>query len=201
MRPTVEQQELRTTRRTRERRTTRTRAALCNALLALLQEKQFEQVTIREITDRASVGYATFFRRYPDKEALLHDLAALEISKLISLTLPILFTVDSRASAQAVCAYVWEHRKLWSALLTGGASATLREEFMRQAQRLAENPPNQQQSWLPGNLRVVFSVGATVEILAWWLKQKDPPPVKRMAEILDRLVIIPSTAKVGAAKP
>jgi hypothetical protein len=46
---------------------------------------------------------------------------------------------------------------------------------------------------------VVFSVAATIEILAWWLKQNEPPPVKRMAEILDRLVITPSIARVGAA--
>ena len=36
---------------------------------------------------------------------------------LLAMTLPILHTVDSRASTQLLCAYVWEHRKLWSALL------------------------------------------------------------------------------------
>ncbi len=154
---------------------------------------------MREITARAGVGYATFFRHYLDKEALLHDLAAREIAKLLAMTLPILFTVDSRASAQALCAYLWEHRKLWSALLTGGAAATLKDEFVRQAQRVAANQPNPQ-SWLPGDLNVVFSVAATVEILAWWLKQSDPPSVKRMAEILDQLVIKPSMARVGDAK-
>ena len=178
---------------TRERRTTRTRPALCGALLALLEDRAFEQITIREITARAGVGYATFFRRYPDKEALLHDVAASEIRKLLAMTLPILFTVDSRASVQALCAYLWEHRKLWSALLTGGAAATLKEEFVRQAQQVAVDQPDRQ-SWLPGDLSIIFSVSATIEILAWWLKQSEPPPVKRMAEILDRLVVTPSLA-------
>jgi AcrR family transcriptional regulator len=182
----------------REIRATRTRPALCGALLSLLEEKPFEQVTVREITARAEVGYATFFRRYPDKQALLHDLAAREIGELLALTLPILFTVDSRASAQALCAYLWEHRKLWSALLTGGAAATLKDEFVRQAQQLAADQPNPQ-SWIPGDLNVVFAVSATIEILAWWLKQDEPPSVKRMAEILDRLVIIPSLARGAGA--
>jgi AcrR family transcriptional regulator len=175
----------------RRTRTTRTRTALCEALLSLLQERPFEQVTVREITARADVGYATFFRRYPDKEALLNDIAAGEISKLLAMTLPILITVDSQASAQALCAYLWEHRKLWSALLTGGAAATLKDEFVRQAQQNAAERPIPG-SWLPGDLRIVFAVSATVEVLAWWLKQADPPSVKQMAQILDRLVITPS---------
>ena len=49
-----------------ERRKTRTRTALCGALLSLLEERQFEQVTVRDITARAGIGYAKFFRRYPD---------------------------------------------------------------------------------------------------------------------------------------
>jgi AcrR family transcriptional regulator len=177
----------------REQRVTRTRPALYGALLAVLEEKPFEQVTVREITDRAGVGYATFFRRYPDKQALLHDVAAGEIRKLLAMALPILHTVDSRASAQALCAYVWGHRKLWSALLTGGAAATLKEEFIREAQRLSTDRSSQ--SWLPGSLSVVYPVSATVEILAWWLKQAEPPSVKRMAEIIDVLVVRPTSGK------
>jgi AcrR family transcriptional regulator len=177
----------------REPRTSRTQTALRAALLELLQEKPFEQVTVRDITARACVGYATFFRRYSDKESLLHDVAAREIAQLLAMTLPILFTVDSRASTQALCAYLWEHRKLWSALLTGGASATLKQEFVRQAQELAAKSGNRH-SWLPGDLSVVFAVSATVEILSWWLNQIEPPSVADMAEIMDSLVVTPSLA-------
>jgi AcrR family transcriptional regulator len=182
-------------RSARKTRTTRTRSALCGALLSLLEERPFEQVTVREITARADVGYATFFRRYPDKEALLHDVAAREIGKLLAMAEPILYTVDSSASAQALCAYLWEHRKLWRALLTGGAAGILKEEFVRKAQQNTADRRGRK-SWLPGDLSVVYSVAATIEILAWWLKQRTPPSVKRMAEVLDRLVITPSLEAV-----
>jgi AcrR family transcriptional regulator len=163
--------------------------------LSLLEERPFEHITVREITARADVGYATFFRHYPDKETLLHDVAAGEISKLLAMSMPILYTVDSRASAQALCAYVWEHRKLWSALLTGGAAATLKEEFINESQKLATHEPDPD-SLLPGTLNTVFTISATVEILAWWLKQEDPPSVKRMAEILDLLVASAALGRV-----
>ena len=83
------------------KKTSRSRVALCDALLSLLEERPFEQITVKEITARAAVGYATFFRRYPDKETLLHDLAADEISRLLAMTLPVLYAVDSIASTRA----------------------------------------------------------------------------------------------------
>jgi AcrR family transcriptional regulator len=184
----------------RATRATQTRPILCSALLSLLEQRPFEQLTVREITAKADIGYATFFRHYPDKETLLNDLAASQISDLLTMTLPILDTADTRASSRALCAYVWEHRKLWSALLTGGASATLKNEFIRQAQQVAETSPNPL-AWLPADLTVVFYVTGTVEILAWWLKQKDPPSVDQMAEVVDSLIVAPSMARAGRRRP
>lgn len=175
-------------------RVTRTRVALTGALLSLLEEQSLEQITIRDITASAQVGYATFFRHYPDKEALLHDLAAGEISKLLAMTLPIFYTVDSESSTRALCAYVWEHRKLWTGLLTGGAAPTLKQEYLQQALQLLDMP-GQSQSWLPGDLAVTYAVTAIVEILAWWLKASEPPAVQEMAEILNRLTVLPIMSK------
>jgi AcrR family transcriptional regulator len=180
----------------RDARMAKTRAALHGALLAILEEQPFEQVTIREITVKAGVGYATFFRHYPDKETLLHDFAARQISQLLAMALPLLFTVDSHASTRALCAYVWEHRKLWSALLTGGAAGALKDEFVQQALRVAAQYDGGVDTGLPNELRVVFCVTGVVEILAWWLKQKAPLSVNRMAEVLDRLVVAPSIQPV-----
>jgi AcrR family transcriptional regulator len=173
-------------------RQVRTRRNLLDALLRLLETRPFEQVTIREIAQEAGIGYATYFRHYPSKEALLHDLAAGQISELLARTLPI-FANDVRQSCVTLFDYVAGHRALWSALLTGGAAATLKQEFTDQAKRLAEDQPAGGRL-IPDELRVVFSVSATVEILAWWLQQEVPYDVNHMAEILDRLVVGPAIA-------
>ncbi len=169
----------------------RTRAALLNTLLVLLTEKPFEQITVREIAKTAAIGYATFFRHYPDKEALLNDLAADQITALLGLALPILFASNSRAASTALCTYVAEHRKLWTALLTGGAVGTMRAEFVRQARAIAAGTPNPD-TWLPGDLKVVYAVGGTIDLLAWWLRDSPGLSIERIAEILDRLVIAPT---------
>lgn len=180
-------------------RAIRSRAALRGTLVSLLEQKPFEQVTIREIVAKAKIGYATFFRHFPSKEALLNDLAADQISGLTAVTLPMLQSADTRTTARALFAYVGEHRTIWSALLTGGAAGTVKSEFVRQMRQLAaEEGPFE--SWLPGDLRVAFAVASTLEILAWWLEQDEPAGIDQMAEILDQLVVTPSLAGTPGLK-
>jgi len=172
-------------------RQVRSREALTGALLALLEERSFDQLTIREITARAGTGYATFFRHYPDKEALLGDVATEEIAALLTLTIPILTEADSYESTKAICAYVEKHRKLWFALLTGGAAAIVRAEFIRQARELPDAIQASHKEWLPSDLGVVYGTGATFDLLAWWLSQPKRYTSDYIADILHRLIIAP----------
>jgi len=172
----------------------RSRAALRAALLALLNRRRFEDLTIRAITARAGVGYATFFRHYPDKRALLHDVAATAIGELLARAVPIAAAADSRGACLVLCRYVDGRRRLWRALLNGGAAATVRDEFLRQARAmLPAQPPSP--AWLPADLGVTVPSLGTLEVLRWWLAAKHPLPIEQMAEILDRLVIAPAVGR------
>jgi AcrR family transcriptional regulator len=177
-------------------RQVRSRNALAAALLELLEEDSFDQLTIRAITARAGTGYATFFRHYPDKEALLADVASAEIAELLSRSIPILHDINSLESTRALCAYVAQHRKLWYALLTGGAAGIVREEFIRQAKALDQSVA-QPKFWLPSDLGVVFGTGAVVDLLAWWLAQEEQYSSEQMAAIVHRLVIAPLVGDVA----
>jgi AcrR family transcriptional regulator len=176
-------------------RQVRSRNALTGALLELLEEKPFDQLTIREISARAGTGYATFFRHYPTKEALLNDVASEEIADLLNRTLPVLHDSNSYESTRALCRHVGEHRNLWVALLTGGAASILREEFIRQARELPKDFA-EVKSWLPADLGVVYGAGATIDLLAWWLSQNDDAySAEEIATILNRLVIAPLVSR------
>jgi len=174
-------------------RALRSGAAMRGALLALLESKPFEQITIREIAAKAGIGYATFFRHHPSKEALLSHIAADEMERLVALALPALNAADTDAACQALCRHVDAHRALWAILLTGGAAATMREAFMAVSRRVAADF-REAPSWLPVELGIIHASSAMVEILAWWLRQAEPLGVERVAEILNRLVIAPVTA-------
>ena len=53
-----------------DRRILRTRNALGNALIALMHEKNFDDIAVQEVLDRAGVGRATFYAHYRDKDDL-----------------------------------------------------------------------------------------------------------------------------------
>jgi AcrR family transcriptional regulator len=173
-----------------DRRLLRTRSVLRTALLALLERKQFDEITIRDITAEASIGYATFFRHYSSKSALLKAVAQEQIGNLLEMAIPLLVAQDIRGSCLSLCKYMSEHRAMWSALLTGGAAGLIRQEFMRQSMKrgTAAMPPS---TWVPAELGVNFGVAATLEIFDWWLRKPNAFSVDEVAEVLDRLVVSP----------
>lgn len=175
---------------TTDARVVQTREALRKALLQLLDSKPFEQITIREITTAAGVGYTTFFRHHPGKEELLNDIAADEIKRLIELAVTVLDTTDFKTASLTFCSKVAEHRLLWSTLLTGGAASVLREEFMRLSREIAASW-NRGNNWLPTDVGVILATSGTIELLTWWLKQKKPISVEELATIYERIVVAP----------
>jgi AcrR family transcriptional regulator len=54
-----------------DRRVSRTKKALRGALHELIDEKDYDQITVEEITERANLGRTTFYLHYKDKEDLL----------------------------------------------------------------------------------------------------------------------------------
>lgn len=55
-------------------RVIRTRRLLRDALLSLSTEKEFDSITVQDITDRATLNRATFYLHYSEKDQLLMDL-------------------------------------------------------------------------------------------------------------------------------
>jgi AcrR family transcriptional regulator len=58
------------TPRKTDRRIVRTRDILGDALTTLMQEKNFEEITVQDLLDRAGVGRSTFYVHYRDKQDL-----------------------------------------------------------------------------------------------------------------------------------
>lgn len=64
-------------------RVRRTRIMLQQALAALMQEKDFDRISISEIAERATLNRATFYDHYPDKHALLQCMVGQRFTDLV----------------------------------------------------------------------------------------------------------------------
>ncbi|NMA02064.1 MAG: TetR/AcrR family transcriptional regulator [Clostridia bacterium] len=56
---------------TEDRRITRTKEAICAALVALIEEKGFEALSVKDIAIKANINRGTFYLHYKDKFDLL----------------------------------------------------------------------------------------------------------------------------------
>lgn len=173
---------------TQDRRVRKTRKAIREALQTLLQDSAIEQITAKEIAAEADIGYTTFFRHFASKEAALADLAESEAAELIDECFPLLRTADSRASCLVMCRHVADKRRVWSALLTGGANGVVREALVQHTiEKSGEWPPAQ--SWMPAENGTTLIIGLVVEVLSWWLTHAEDYSPDQIAEIMDRMFI------------
>ena len=57
-----------------DRRVKKSRAAIYQAFITLLNQKSYECLTVQEIIDLADVGRSTFYAHFETKEALLEEM-------------------------------------------------------------------------------------------------------------------------------
>jgi len=65
-------------------RVRRTRQLLQEALRKLLDQKRFDDITVQDITEAATLNRATFYAHYPDKFALLGELIRVTFLQLLT---------------------------------------------------------------------------------------------------------------------
>ena len=92
----------------------RTRQLLQDALRRLLEQKGFDDITVQDITEAATLNRATFYAHYPDKFALLEELIRVSfLQRLAQRNVRFDGTCSSafRAIVLAVCDYLLEVQK------------------------------------------------------------------------------------------
>jgi AcrR family transcriptional regulator len=98
------------TAETTDPRILRSRRMLMDSLATLLTRKEFNDISIQEIADEATLNRATFYLHYPDKNALLQAMTAARFRELIARRGLAFSDCDGalRAIALGVCDYLAE---------------------------------------------------------------------------------------------
>ncbi len=179
---------------TQDRRVRRTQKLLAKALILLTLEKNYESITIREITERADIGYATFFRHYRDKDALLRDVSDVVLTDLYAL-LPIAPDGDTMSVGAPLFRYVQENSNVIRVLLSSRGTSSLLQRIIDIASQntLSRNIPLPN-SIVPPEIAAYHIVSSSIALIQWWLEHDMPYSPEHMGAVFYQLISRPAHA-------
>ena len=176
-----------------DRRVKRTQKLLAKALIELTLEKGYEAVTIRDITERADVGYATFFRHYHAKEDLLKEVLEVVLSEFMHLLPSSASGTDHAILGTLLFRYVEEHEAVIRVLLSSPGAASLVQHMLEaESQGILLDKQPLEGSEIPTEIAAYHVVSSTIVLIHWWLDHGKPYPPERMGIIYRELIINPT---------
>ena len=180
-------------RRKPDLRVRRTCERLGSALVALIQERPIDEVTVQDVLDHASVGRSTFYLHYRDKNDLL--LSQLEkFLEMMSTALSIRKEESHRVVPVAeFFAHIGNQKKLYRVLADSGRL----NEFFDLAQgyfargierRLTESKRLSSPLQRELGARASALAGSMLSLLRWWLDRGAKESPRAMDELFHRMV-------------
>ena len=182
---------------TTDPRIRRSRQMLMDALVKLLTKKEFEDISVQEIADEATLNRATFYLHYPDKNALLQAMTGIRFRDLIGRR-GITFnncTGALRAIALGVCDYLAESTSCPSQLARiplEGSIIPVVEDMFKEGLALHGTAPG-----VDGALRATTAAWAVFGAARRWFQTPNRIPAEEMAARIETIV---SPVLFGAAQ-
>ena len=169
-------------------RVLRSRQMLMESLLRLLNRKEFDDISIQEIADEATLNRATFYLHYADKNALLQAMTAARFRDLIARRGLAFTNCDGalRAIALGVCDYLAETTGCPSQLakmpLEGSIIPVVEGMFQQGAANHAMTPG------ADPNLLATTAAWAIFGAARRWYQTPDRIPAEEMAARIETMV-------------
>lgn len=164
-----------------DRRTLRTRTALHGALIKLIVQRGYDEITVADIADAADVGRSTFYVHYGDKDDLLRSGIGYLKTMLAHPPMPS-DDNDPLRFSPFLTSHLKDQKTLYRAIMRGSAGpiviGTMRQalcEVLRLELRTAKGKR-------PDELLVQFIVGAYLSVVTWWLDRG----ARESPEVIDR---------------
>ena len=112
------------------RRAQMTRLLLRTALIELMQEKPFSEITIKEICEQADLNRTTFYLHYTDQFALLSDVENEVYQKTLETLKNVKPAADAPGMIETFLQYIKSNASLFRILFFDASSEGLRRRFI-----------------------------------------------------------------------
>jgi AcrR family transcriptional regulator len=174
-------------------RVRRTRDALGDALIALMQEKPFDTITVQDVLDRAHVSRSTFYSHYSDKDDLLMSDAE-EFFEALSMALSAHGDTSDRVfPVKEFFTHLADVQPFYKALVKSGKfqenMELARGHFARGIERRLAELPRASSIAASERSAIAFThAGALLSLLSWWLDRGMKEPAAQMDELFHRMV-------------
>lgn len=169
-----------------DRRIQKSKEAIIDAFISLMTEKNFEQISINEIADRANVNRGTVYLHYVDKYDLLDQCIETHLNQLFENCLPDGNSTDftSEASLLRTFEYLEQHSLFYTTMLTNKGIPAFRNRLLTMAVQGLDKQIDI--SDIPNGLNkeilVHFLASAAVGVLEWWITHSMPYPATEMVK-------------------
>ena len=175
-----------------DRRFKRTNRLLQAALVELTLEKGYEAVSIRDLTERADVGYATFFRHYRDKDDLLEEVLHGMKDEMNTLLKPGWLISNPEQGCTMLFQFVQGNYERVKVLLNSTNTMTLLRPVQELAlQEVMEQLPPGFSEMIPADVSAGFLISSLIMMIRWWVENERPYTPERMGVYTAGLVIRP----------
>jgi AcrR family transcriptional regulator len=176
-----------------DRRIRRTRDRLGDALMALIQEKPLDSITVQDVLDRADVGRSTFYVHYRDKDDLLFSDFDEFLEAMATLLIRGGDQSDRVAPVRELFAHVADARRLYAALVASDRMHDFldlgREHFARAIDRRLTGLPRSRGMATESRTATAYALaGALVSLMVWWIDHGSVASPAQMDDQFHQLV-------------
>lgn len=170
-----------------DRRIARTRRALGTALTELILESGYDKISIRDLTERADIGYATFYRHYKSKDELL-------TRYLGSILLEVANEVNPKKSHYEQYVAVFNILAKFKDAILIGLSLPREHPAMKPLWQnvfgmVTDLYVARDESVIPLKVSVNHIIRSVSEMIRWWLTEGQEYSPEQMARMLSELII------------
>ncbi|WP_028551638.1 TetR/AcrR family transcriptional regulator [Paenibacillus sp. UNC451MF] len=177
-----------------DRRILKSQEAIKKAIIELMSEKNFDDITIQDISDRANVNRGTIYLHYQDKYDLLDKLIEEHINEMRGIC-TWACEMDWSDATVVLFEYFERNYLFFSTMLASKGAPSFRSrflEFLIEEFKDEVNLTDEKNRGLNEDVMLRFMGTAYVGTVEWWIMNGMPHPPHVMANqvgiLLERIV-------------